>query len=76
MKHIIEFNLPEENDELKTTLNASNYYCALWDFSQEVLRAYDKYGIPEQCKDMSLEDFISHIRERFNETLSSNDVSL
>ena len=45
IKGILEFNLPEENEEFKIVNHASKYYCSIWDminsFRQKVKYAPD-----------------------------------
>ena len=45
-KAIIEFNLPEEEDQLHTALNAGSLQSALWDVANEVFRPARKHGYP------------------------------
>jgi hypothetical protein len=42
MNAILEFNLPEENDDFQAALNGHNYKSAIWDFDQ-LLRSEMKY---------------------------------
>jgi hypothetical protein len=42
MNGILEFNLPEENDDFQASLNGPNYKSAIWDFYQ-LLRSEMKY---------------------------------
>lgn len=44
MKAILEFTLPEENEEHKLALDAGKRYSALWEIAQYVrtLRKYDE----------------------------------
>ena len=44
MKAILEFNLPEEEDEHQLAINARKYYTVLWDIDQQ-LRNKIKYSI-------------------------------
>lgn len=43
MEAILKFNLPEEESEFKTSVNAIKYYTALWDMDQW-LRSETKYN--------------------------------
>lgn len=70
-KHIIEFNLPEEQEELDTTLNASKYYICLWDM-QEYFRTQVKY---ENLTEEEIKVF-EKIREKFYEVLNENGIEL
>jgi len=40
-KATIEFNLPEESREYKTTMNASEMYCALWNIYNACFKKFD-----------------------------------
>jgi hypothetical protein len=42
MNAILEFNLPQENEDFQVALNANNYKSAIWDFDQ-LLRSEMKY---------------------------------
>ena len=42
MKAILEFDLPEENDDFQAAINGHNYKSAIWDFDQ-LLRSEIKY---------------------------------
>jgi len=77
MKATLEFNLPEEDEEYRTCIEASRLKSAMWDFSQEVLRRLDKYGIfngKELTEDESR--IVSYIREEFYNHLRDREVSL
>lgn len=41
----LEFNLPEETDQLKLALRGLDYFAALWDIKQEI-RNHNKYDKP------------------------------
>jgi len=41
-KVILEFNLPEEEQDLKLAQRGSAYYCVIWEALQEI-RNYTKY---------------------------------
>jgi len=43
MKATLEFDLPEERHEFLQSARAGDYYCALWDFGNE-LRSISKHG--------------------------------
>ena len=42
MKAILEYYLPEENDDFQAAINGHNYKSAIWDFDQ-LLRSEIKY---------------------------------
>lgn len=43
MKAILEFDLPEDNQEFQASVNGTKYQGAIWDFDQW-LRSEMKYG--------------------------------
>lgn len=45
-KAILEFNLPEEQEEFEMAARASDYSIALWDIAQDIFRRARKYGYP------------------------------
>lgn len=61
-KAILEFNLPEENEEYKTTMKAQEYYCQLWDIEQ-YLRSIDRHGVDA---DLSKEELVDKVRKMIN----------
>jgi hypothetical protein len=70
-KIILEFNLPEEQDEYELAHNAAKFYDCLYNFSQE-LRTWYKHG--HDFKDA--DDAVEKIREKFYEELNDNNVTL
>jgi hypothetical protein len=42
MKAVLEFDLPEENEDFQAALNGHHYKSAIWDFDQ-LLRSEMKY---------------------------------
>jgi len=42
MKAILEFDLPEDQDDFQSAINGNNYKSAIWDFDQ-LLRSEMKY---------------------------------
>lgn len=53
-KVILEYNLPEEDNELKLAQRGHDYYCVIWDTLQEI-RGYLKYGHNFKTVDDALE---------------------
>lgn len=70
-KHIIEFNLPEESEELKTTFKASSMHCALSDIGN-VYRSKLKY---ENLSDTEYKIY-EEMREKFWEILKEYEIDL
>jgi hypothetical protein len=71
MKAVIEFQLPEEQEEFNTFSNASKYYSTLWDLDQW-LRGIIKYD--DSLTDEQ-ETIYQKVRDRLHEELTSNGVS-
>lgn len=44
MKAILEFNLPEDQEEFNTTIKANAYACAIHDISEHIFRPARKHG--------------------------------
>jgi len=42
MKAVLEFDLPEDQDDFQSAINGNNYKSAIWDFDQ-LLRSEMKY---------------------------------
>lgn len=61
----ITFKLPDEEEEHKMAIKASDYYCALHDLYQ-MFRTERKYG----------EDRWSEVEAKFWEILKDNDVEV
>lgn len=55
-KAVLEFNLPEEQEEYETVMKASNFSHCLWSFDQEFLRGNTKHGISSQVVDRIMQD--------------------
>lgn len=68
-KHIIEFNLPDETEELETTMKAGAYRSALWDFDQH-LRSKAKHGQGKEAEEAQ------KIRDLLHEFLNDNGIEL
>jgi hypothetical protein len=68
-KHIIEFNLPEEREELSITMQAGSFYSA-WYTLREYLRSRVKYdeNSPETDK------ILSEVRVKMNEIATQYEL--
>ena len=73
MKAIIEFELPEDQEEYEMANNASKMYTALWDIKQ-LFRSTLKYN-PAGLNDEQLEQWEA-MRGEFFEILDNNDLNL
>ena len=72
MKAILEFNLPEDNEEFTMATKVSSYSVALWEISQ-FLRSEIKYN--EQLSEDAYDQVVK-IREKFHDILNDNNISL
>ena len=73
MKAIIEFELPEDQEEYEKANNANKMYMALWDIKQ-LLRSKLKYN-SDGLNDEQLEQWEA-MRGDFFDILDSNDLKL
>ena len=72
-KVTIEYNLPEEQDELDQANSAGKYYSVLWDLDQ-YLRNYVRYpaeGVPEL-----LTDTMAQVRDELWKLMNEHNVDL
>ena len=63
MKAILEFNLPEDNQEFELHIKASKMYCTLWDFDVW-LRSEIKYNGKE----------LNEVRDKLREIMNDNRI--
>ena len=73
MKAILEFNLPEDQEEYEVANNASKMYLALWDIKQ-LFRSTLKYN-PVGLNTGQLEQWET-MQEEFFEILDNHDLKL
>jgi hypothetical protein len=67
----LRFNLPEEQNEFNTAVNAGKTKSMLWDFSNQ-LRSWRKY----HHDFTSADDALEKIREEFYRLLNEHNVEL
>lgn len=75
MKGILKFDLtePDEKRKFELAFKAEDYQLFIWDFSQDILRKYYKYGLPDALKDG--EALIEHIRDEFYRLFNEYNLS-
>lgn len=73
MKSILEFNLPEESNELRLALNAGALQVSINEIF-ELFRRRLKYGMDDELG-LSHQDLLEKIRTEMYEVLNSNGVS-
>ena len=73
MKAILEFNLPDDQQEYDLANNGLNFWHVLWELDQE-LRANTKYA-PD---DMTDDDYDAYqkIRDKLHELMNDYNVNL
>lgn len=71
MKVILEFNRPEDNEDIEIHMNAVKYYCALTDFSN-YLRSKLKYAELSEEEAKILEE----VRTKFFEIQNDNEINI
>jgi len=71
MKAILEFNLPDDDQEFTLATRASSYWSSLWELDQH-LRGLTKYG---ELNDEAYKA-LTETRDKLREIMSDNNVSL
>ena len=71
MKATLEFELPEEEEDLQHALHALDWALVVWDLDQD-LRSYLKHGNDFKSVDEALEV----VRERLYDLLEKYNISL
>ena len=71
-KHIIEFNLPDEQDDLNITLNARKYYLTLHEVRDE-LRNIVKYNTLNLKGKKEMETLLK-VSEKIANIFKENDI--
>jgi hypothetical protein len=72
MKAILEFNLPDDQDQFELATKGSNMYSVLWELDQS-LRAKTKYASDDLPEDKY--DAYEEIREELRELMSNSNIS-
>jgi len=72
MKAILEFNLPDDQEDFKLATNAASWYTVCWDLDQE-LRAKTKYASDDLPQDKY--DAYQEIRDLLREYMSDRNIS-
>lgn len=72
MKGILQFKLPEDQEEFRLAQQGGALQAAVFSFSN-LLRSYDKHGIPENLQ--TLEDLIEHLREKLRDALDHYEIT-
>jgi hypothetical protein len=72
MKAILEFNLPEDNQEFELATKGLKFWSVLWELDQS-LRAKTKYAPDSLPQDKY--DAYEEIRNELRELMSDNNIS-
>ena len=73
MKAILEFNLPDDQQEYDLANSGLSFWNVLWELDQE-LRTKTKYASDDLSKDKY--DAYQEIRDLLHELMSENNVNL
>lgn len=79
MKAILEYNLPEEDEEFQRALKAIDMHLALWDIANDVFRPARKYGYDdEELNNLAKgnEQLIGLLEQKFYAILEERGISL
>ena len=72
MKAILEFNLPDDQEDFKLATNALNWYIVCWDLDQQ-LRSKTKYAPDDISQDKY--DAYEEIRDLLREYMSDRGLT-
>lgn len=73
MKAILEFNLPDDQQDFEMASNALKFWSVLYELDQD-LRAKTKYASDDLPQDKY--DAYQEVREKLREFMSENNISL
>jgi hypothetical protein len=73
MKAILEFNLPEDNQDFQLAANAMKFWSVLYELDQD-LRSKTKYASDDLPQDKY--DAYQEIRDNLYELMSNENISL
>lgn len=71
-KAILEFNLPDDQQEFNLAANGFKFWTVLWELDQE-LRAKTKYAPDDLPQDKY--DAYEEVRDKLRELMSENNIS-
>ena len=72
MKAILEFNLPDDQEEFDLATSGLKFWSVLWELDQD-LRAKTKYAPDDLPQDKY--DAYEEIRDKLRELMSENNIS-
>lgn len=75
MKHILEFNLPEEKEDLDVAMNAGKYHSFIHELMHSKLRSITKYGTYNNKNvPLVVQEFIEQLKDDLWADLSDNNI--
>lgn len=74
-KMILEFNLPEEQEEAELARRGMDYHSLLHDWGQ-LMRGWDKHGLPQEWQTLKPEQLIHEVRQKWFEMLRDHNVQI
>lgn len=81
MKAMLEFNLPEEQEEYEIAVKAWKHKHAITRIHQEIFRPHRKHGYSDEdlkklCKNEKVLEAISVLEELFHKILEEEDINV
>ena len=74
MKAILEFNLPEDQDDFELAIKGGKWYSVVWDMDQW-LRQQNKY-MPDHLFNKDKDDAYFEVRQKLSEIMNEAGVNL
>jgi len=75
MKSILEFDLPEESDELRDALDGAKWKLVVWDILQD-LRSRVKYGESPELPKSLTQDAADELREYVHDVINGYNLNI
>ena len=72
MKAILEFNLPEDQEEFDVATKAMDWSILVWDIDQS-LRSLLKYGVPHK-EEQTAAEALEHLREELHNIMEEKGL--
>ena len=75
MKAILEFNLPEDQEEFDVATKAMDWSILVWDIDQS-LRDLLKYGVPHIApkEEQTVDQVLEHLREELHNMMEEKGL--
>ena len=72
MKAILEFNLPEDNEEYNVASKPMDWSLLAWDIDQ-MIRSLLKYGVPHK-EEQTAAEALEHLREELHNIMEEKGL--